>query len=253
MATAVIFLSGCGGASRPEIISASGISPKLEAHRAGSANLVDEFIEAADVARSASGQKGSVGAQREFIEAGYALISVQCSKYLSSKADNQRRVNVWRDTFAPVTAALTGIISLTNKGEMVDSDVLTALSLGTSATSAGFKIYEERYLFSARNINSVRRLVLEAVLDNYREAAKIKDDKLNFRQAALIVIENQHVCSPENISELVSQAIDAGKIASSRDGGTPATPPVANGTPTPSVTPSTTPPQGIERVTTKAI
>ena len=251
----MIFLSGCGGASRPEIISASGISPRLEAHRGGSANLIDDFIVAAEAARSVNGQKGSVGAQREFIEAGYALISVQCSKYLNSKADNQRRVNVWRDTFAPVTAALTGIISLTNKGEMVDSDVLTALSLGTSATSAGFKIYEERYLFSARNINSVRRLVLEAVLDNYREAAKIDDGKLNFRQAALIVIENQHVCSPENILELVSQAIDAGKIISSRDGGNPATAPVAGATPpsVPAPTPTSTPPIGIERVTTKAI
>lgn len=252
-------LSSCGGLSRPHVLSETGVAPALNRQRTGPANLVDDFLVAAEAARSASGREGSVAAQRNYMEAGAVLISVKCGNYLDSKADNQRRVNVWRDTFAPITALLTGAYALADKGETVDHDVLTAFSLGTTAANAGFKIYEERYLFSARNINSVRRLVLEAVLDNYREAARISDDKLNFRQATAILIEVQHVCSPQNISELVSQAIDAGKIVSTRNGKDPSAMPGSTPTPTPAGTPAPTPsatptpPAGIERVTTRAI
>jgi len=110
------------------------------------------------------------------MDAGFALIQARCNAYILAKADNQRQVNVWRDTFAPITALLTGAVALIAKGDQTNNDALTIFSLGTSAATAGFRIYEQRFLFSAENVNSVRLLVLKALSDNASEASTTKNE-----------------------------------------------------------------------------
>ncbi|KQN25338.1 hypothetical protein ASE86_03595 [Sphingomonas sp. Leaf33] len=161
------------------------------------------------------------------MDAGFALIQARCNRYILAKADNQRRVNVWRDTFAPITALLTGAVALIGSGDDTSNDALTALSLGTSAASAGFRIYEQRYLFGAENVNSVRLLILTALADNASKASKTDDAKLTYSQSVTHLINNQAICSPGHILQLVSEAIEAGKVVSikSDTGTSPATAP----------------------------
>ncbi|MFD1107428.1 hypothetical protein [Sphingobium olei] len=213
-----------------EVVDAKGDEPTGD-------GLLYQFKLAAAAAKPtvASGQLSvpDTARQRAFMEAGFALILARCNGYILAKADRQRGVNVTRDAFAPITALATGIVALVSSGESVDSDVLTALSLGTTAASAGFRIYEQRFLFGAENVNSVRRLVLKALTDNADEALRKTDEvakqiaaekarggaqqnreALSYSQAVIYLINNQSICSPGHILELVNGAISAGKIES---------------------------------------
>ena len=64
-----------------------------------------------------------------------------------------------------------------------DSDILTALALATTSANSGFKIYEARFLFSAENVNSVRHLILDALVSHSNSAMHMADADLNFGQA----------------------------------------------------------------------
>ncbi|MCW1430017.1 hypothetical protein [Novosphingobium sp. JCM 18896] len=150
--------------------------------------------------------------QRRFMRTGFELINVACGAYIEAKADRQRQLNVWRDAFAPITALAGGIVLLANNGEKVDSDGLTALALFTTAANAGFEIYEQRYLFGAKNVDSVRRLVLAAQVEHAGKAMELTQDDLAYTTAVLYLRENQMICSPGSILELVNKAIDAGQV-----------------------------------------
>lgn len=215
--------SACANEGRPAFISDRGVSKEVFAANGTSPNgdgLLYQFKLAAAEARPFTA--GTAPAllpndprkQRAFLESGFALIQARCNGYILSKSDNQRQVNVWRDTFAPVTALLTGAVALLGKGGDTSNDWLTALSLGTSAASAGFRIYEQRFLFGAENVNSVRLLVLKALSDNASEAGKTTDEKLTYSQTVIHLINNQAVCSPGHILQLVSEAIKAGQVVS---------------------------------------
>lgn len=263
--TALTLLASCAGQERPSILTPSGVSPLLARQSGGTASLIDRFLNKAAAAQPGlDGQEKGSQAQREYMTSGFALVYVTCNQYLERKSDRQRQVNVWRDTFAPLTALLTGVVALADGGKTVDSDFLAAISLASTSASSGFKVYEERYLFSAENVNSVRRLILEALISNAGKSQEIGDDRLSFEQASISIIDNQVVCSPGNILELVSDAISAGKITSSKSSDEPepepdATPtlaPAHGPSPAPSPSPSaspTVPPPGLERVTTKVI
>lgn len=207
------FISDSGVAQ--EVVNANGASPRSD-------GLLFQFKLAAEEARPfTAGPNPTLKAndpvkQRAFMDAGFSLIQARCNKYILAKSDNQRRVNVWRDTFAPVTALLTGAVALIGKGDDTNNDVLTALSLGTSAASAGFRIYEQRYLFGAENVNSVRLLIQKALADNALEASKTVDAKLTYSQTVTHLINNQAVCSPGHILQLVSAAIKAGDVVSTK-------------------------------------
>lgn len=215
----------CSSDGRPRFISDVGISEEVNGARAlpaKSDGLLFQFKLAAEEARpyvlvpSAKLINNDPVKQRAFMEAGFALIQARCNSYILSKADNQRQVNVWRDTFAPVTALLTGALALISKGGGDSNDALTIFSLGTSGASAGFRIYEQRFLFGAENVNSVRLLVLKALIDNSITASKTLDKNLTYSQSVIHLINNQAVCSPAHILQLVSAAIEAGKVESKK-------------------------------------
>ncbi len=291
-----LLLCACGTGGRPAFISDRGVSQEVANANGTDPNgdgLLYQFKLAAIAAKPYSSANQLVTndpvKQRAFMDAGFALIYARCNSYILAKSDNQRTVNVWRDTFAPITALLTGALALTSSGEDTNKDLLTALSLGTSAATAGFRIYEQRYLFGAENVNSVRRLILKALNDNAIEASKTENSKMTYSQAVVHLVNNQSVCSPGHILELVNGAIKTGEVVSikSDDSGAdkPATPPskaeaerdalaalveqlkkdqvvsdqaianakaaIAAGQPAPAATP--TPGPGLETVTTKIV
>ena len=147
---------------------------------------------------------------KRFLDSGLAVIHVTCSAYLEGKADRQRDVNVWRDSFAPITALLGGLYTLRSKKDAVDSDTLTGLALITTAATAGFEIYEERFLFGAKNVDNVRELVLTAQMEHAKKVLAVQNPSYN--QVVLSLHENQMVCSPGKILDMVSKAIAENKI-----------------------------------------
>lgn len=226
-----LLLPGCSNDGRPSFISDRGVTQQVvDANGlspSGDGLLFQFKISAAEASPFIYGATPTLKPndpvkQRAFMDAGFALIQARCNIYILSKADNQRRVNVWRDTFAPITALLTGAVALIGKGEDTSNDALTALSLGTSAASAGFRIYEQRFLFGAENVNSVRLLILKALADNAMEASKTVDAKLTYSQSVTHLLNNQAVCSPGHILQLVSEAIEAGEVVS-KNSDTPST------------------------------
>ncbi|MCI1756554.1 MAG: hypothetical protein LKM31_12660 [Sphingobium sp.] len=232
LCVATLITSACtNNSGRPQFISDGGVSKEVNAASGVSPigdGLLFQFKLAAEEAKPfTAGPNASLKAndpkkQRAFMEAGFALIQARCNKYILSKSDSQRRVNVWRDTFAPITALLTGAVALIGKGDDTSNDALTALSLGTSAASAGFRIYEQRYLFGAENVDSVRRLIQNALVGNAAEASKTKDEKLTYSQSVTHLINNQAVCSPGHILHLVSAAIKTGDVVSMKSDTPPA-------------------------------
>jgi len=135
-----------------------------------------------------------------------------------AKSDSQRQLTLWRDLMGPVTTLATGVVTLASKGDEVDNDLVTALGLATGITGAVFTSYETRFLFGAKNVNSVRKLVLEAVNSNAKVALTTTGDKLDYIQVVTHLLNNQAVCSPGNILELVTTAIDDSKVESLKNG-----------------------------------
>lgn len=204
-------LAGCAAQGRPRVVSQAG--DPLVARKAAANGIYSQFQQAAEDAYPDDiGNPPPLAVQRRFMQTGFELINVTCAAYIEGKADRQRTLNVWRDSFAPITVLATGVFALARKGEKVDSDELAALALLTSGANAGFEIYEQRYLFGAKNVDNVRRLVLKAQLEHAETAMRLTETELTYSGAVRYLRENQMVCSPGAILELVSKAIDAGEI-----------------------------------------
>lgn len=212
-------LSGCStAAGRPGVISSSGITSEVTT-AAGrfDKSLYARFVASADAAYPDSAAATiDPDAQRRFMHSGFALIYSTCNRYIEGKSDRQRSVSVWRDAFAPITAVATGLVGLIDGGDTINSDYLTGLALLTSAGNAGFQIYEQRYLFGAENVNSVRRLILDALLVDAKLAMATDDLGLSYEQSVVHLIDNQMICSPGHILELVREAIDNGNVKASK-------------------------------------
>ena len=151
-------------------------------------------------------------AQRLFMQTGFDLVKDRCRAYLERKSDHQRDVNVWRDTFVPLTALATGVIGLVDQGETINNDVLVALGLLTSAATSGVEIYEERFLFGAENVNSVRKLLDNALTVGAEEKLALPDSRLRYTKSIEHIVSNQLICSPQNILDLVKVAIENGNV-----------------------------------------
>jgi hypothetical protein len=221
---ALVMTGACANDGRPRFISDRGVTKEVDEAQALAPEkdgwLLQFKLAAADARPFTSGptpslKKNDPAQQHIFLQAGFALINARCNEYILSKSDNQRQVNVWRDTFAPITALLTGAIALLGRGDETNNDALTALSLGTSAAAAGFRIYEQRFLFGAENVNSVRILILDALNDNATKAGELSKGELTYSQAVIHLLNNQAVCSPGHILQLVSKAIATGDVTSS--------------------------------------
>jgi len=148
----------------------------------------------------------------EFRNAGFDVINQACQDYISSKAGQQRTVNVWRDSFAPITALVTGAIPIIDSGDSVKKDVLQALSLTTNAAGSFIDIYEQRFLFGTKNVESVRSLILDALNEHALKAGEV-DKNLTYGKAVLRITEHQIICSPSAISNLVTESIKAAKAS----------------------------------------
>jgi hypothetical protein len=211
---AITQLAACNVPSRPRVISAAGV-PKTVTDESDKfqSSLYSRFVDNATAAYPKAGQPSTDPAvQRQFLYSGLALIRTNCNAYIESKSDRQRDINVWRDAFAPITALATGIIDLVDKNGSADNKYLLAIGLWSGASSAGFDIYEQRFLFGAKNVNSVRRLIEEALVKHATEALKTSDANMTYEQAVVHLLDNQMICSPANILELVGKAITAGTV-----------------------------------------
>lgn len=207
-------LTGCAdiGAGRPLVIQKDGSTnyPKL-----GESGQYAGLYKSLYIAEQAVLPKEGAGAPTPqqlaaFREAGFDLVQQSCQFYISAKTRQQRGVNTWRDSFGPVTALVTGAIPLIGTGGTVDKNVVQALSLATTAANSAFDIYEQRFLFGAKNVEGIRNLVLEAL--NAHAQASVKMDKtepLTYGKAILRITEHQIICSPSAISELVTASINA--------------------------------------------
>lgn len=200
--------------ARPKVISSTGVNSAIERsaiqHDRSSVKL---FVETAHAAYPESHDaKPDIDAQRRFLHRGFALVKDKCRIYLSAKADRQRDVNVWRDTFAPITALATGVIGLIDSGDTIDSDYLVGLGVVTSAATSGFDIYEERYLFGAQNVDSVRSLVERALNVDAKDKLAQPDSAMNYTNSVDYIVGNQMICSPHHILRLVNEAIKAGTV-----------------------------------------
>lgn len=210
---AALSLGACASDGRPRLISKDETRTSRQFPDGAYLDLYKQFQMAAAAAKPTDlDNQPSKEKQLRFMEIGFELINLSCNTYIEGKVNRQRTINVWRDAFAPITALATGIIALTDKGDTIDHDALTALALFTSVTSSGFEIYEQRYLFGAKNVDNVRRLVLRAQLTHAQEAIAFDKDTITYWKAVRRLAENQMVCSPGSILEMVSKAIETGEI-----------------------------------------
>lgn len=205
-------VSGCAADSRPKVISTKG-DPLIAQRNDEQDGLYRQFRQAAQAAYPQNiDHPPGPDVQRRFMRTGFELINVTCNAYLEGKADRQRTLNVLRDAFAPITTLATGAIAIAHKGETIDSDGLAALAILTSAANSSFEIYEQRYLFGAKNVDNVRRLVLDAQIKHANAALSVEDGNLTYGFAVQYLVQNQMTCSPGSVLDLVSQAIEAGKV-----------------------------------------
>lgn len=236
IALACLGLSACSGTiGRPRVLNSNGEAivreevplptKKGEYHRSRYQRATDEmpltglqkkFVSKYFELNRADRLPASPDELREFMRAGFAIVHFGCNAYIEGKSDRQRGSNVIRDTLAPLSALAGGIIGLA-EGETTDSDYLTALSLATSAASSGFKIYEERFLFGADNVNSVRRLVLKAQMEHANLALEDIEKSPRYDQAMIHLLNNQMKCSPGEILQMVNSAIKNGDVVPSTE------------------------------------
>jgi hypothetical protein len=204
-------LSGCASStSRPRIVSHAMIDPQIEAFaNANAHSLYRVFMEAE---KDAYANQGDAEAQRRFMGEGFVLVKDRCRAYLTSKSNNQRGLNVWRDTFAPLTALITGVVGLVDKGDKIDNKFLLGLGLGTTAASSAIGIYEERFLFGAENVDNVRLLLDNALDVDAQEKLELPDAKLRYSKSLEHILSSQLICSPPYILDLAKKAIANGKI-----------------------------------------
>ena len=224
MAMALSMAACASSDSRPRVISSSGVNSHIETlakrHDSSSVRLFYQTALAAYPSDYTS--EGDPAIQRLFLNRGFKLIKDRCRIYLSGKADRQRGVNVWRDLFAPITALSTGVIGIIDNGDSIDNDVLAGLGLVTGAATAGFEIYEERYLFGAQNVDAVSELIEKALdvdadqklkyFDGQNALSAGKPRDLSYTSSVDFLVDNQMICSPHRILRLVNKAIKAGEI-----------------------------------------
>ncbi len=209
-------LGGCVNAvGRPEVVSQGTISNRVhsvaDSQTRGTFKLFAETAVLAYPSDTLAPPDPRV--QLLFLRRGFDVIETQCVAYLDGKADRQRSINVVRDTFGPIAALTSGIIGLTDGGDAIDNDVLAALGLTTTAATAAFEIYERRFLFDAKNVNSVKRLVIRALNeDSEARLASLTNGDLNWTSSIKFLRKNQEICNPHEILELVQSAIANGKI-----------------------------------------
>ncbi len=151
---------------------------------------------------------------RRYMRAGFLLIQAECADYFSVMGRNQGRSGIIRDIIGPLSALITGIISLRTLNTDDEQNILTGLQLVTTAATAGLNIYDQRFLFGSDNIDSVRDLVTRSMSTQANTA--LAKTGLNFESASAEILNSQTTCTPPAILRLTRSAIQAGQPAANR-------------------------------------
>ena len=135
-----------------------------------------------------------------------------CENYFTQVGQNQRRSNIIRSILPPITALITGIIGFQDfsKNPGAKEDLISALAIGSAASTAALNIYDEHFLFGAENIGSVQVMALKALDAHANEVFKQKD--ISFERAMQHLIDNQSQCSPQSILSLARSVIKTAKL-----------------------------------------
>lgn len=170
-------------------------------------NLVYEFNRLACV--SVNSRTDPIAAAA-MMDAGFTLTRLRCNDFFAERAAHQMQARFWRGTIAPVSAILTGVIGLVNFTDSERTDAIQILGITQAATVAGFELYEQEFLFDTENVNAVRRLVMRA-LDAHSDAAMTRPIT-GFQHGVRHLTDNQMICTPANILELVRTSIAEGEV-----------------------------------------
>jgi hypothetical protein len=195
-----ISLAGCFSTTRgpPPIISKTGYDTTMQGD-----GMVAKFKSAAD---AASKPEADITAQRKMMKTGYALIYANCSDFFSNAGENQKWIIFTRDTVGAIGTLATGVMALHNASKNAVANV----GFATAATFTGLDIYTKNFLFSAENVDSVRSLVLNALVVHKNAVGEHDDD--SYESATIALLDNQDICSPMSIAALAKEAIKNGHV-----------------------------------------
>ncbi len=151
------------------------------------------------------------------LSSGFAHIYGYCDNYFDVMGVKQRQSRIARSAIAPISALITGVLALqnfqSNPGE--NEDLLAILGLATGGAASALDIYDEHMLFGAENIGSVETLIKKA-LDAHSQTvlgSNSLSNGVSFDAATRHLLDNQAICSPQQIILLAREAIKEGKPA----------------------------------------
>jgi hypothetical protein len=191
---------------QPATIAGTG-APTLSVADGNGINLTYEFNRLAC---------GSINARRDepaataMMDTGFTLIRLRCNDFFAERAGHQTQARFWRKTIAPVSAVIAGIIGMVNFADDERADAIQILGITQAATVAGFEIYEQEFLFDSENVNAVRRLVMRAL--DAHSATALSGTVTGFNHGVRHLMDNQMICTPANILELVRASIAGGDV-----------------------------------------
>lgn len=188
-------------------------------------NLVYEFNR---LACSSINARTDSNAAAAMMDAGFTLTRLRCNDFFAQRAAGQTRGRILRGAIAPISALLTSLIGVINIADGMRTsglritdgeraDAIQLLGITQAATIAGFELYEQEFLFDAANINSVRRLVMKA-LDAHNNAA-LAAPITGFHHGVRHLTDNQMICTPASILELVRTSIAQGEVVAIQNNG----------------------------------
>lgn len=207
-------LAGCAETGPLPVYSQAGVaSPPQGVTQYPNANPLANFQIAAQTAQSSP----TTANYKNFMRSGFALIYIRCNEYFDQKGTDQANENLIRDSIAPLTAVITGILALHTYGDPANADHdISLLTLGGTTAVAGLDIYSKHFLFGADNIESVRQMTNEELNAHAQKALEMQPGSIE--EAALQITDNQRICIPSHILSSTRSAIAAGKFAASVTG-----------------------------------
>jgi hypothetical protein len=149
---------------------------------------------------------------KAMLSSGFTHIYSYCDNYFDLMGTNQRRSRIMRDSVAPISALITGVLALHNfeKNPGKKEDLLALLGLATGATASVLDIYDEHMLFGAENIGAVEKLTEAALTEHSSTVLAFKT--VTFDAAVRHLLDNQSHCSPQHILSLTREAIREGNV-----------------------------------------
>ena len=198
----VATLYGCATTEGPRpIVSAEGIT--VATVKKGETLL---FINAYN---ESYGSPFNVKLAKTMMDYGFGLIYANCSDFFNSAGKTQQWLLALRDIVGAAGTLTTGILSMTNGGQIAT----TTVALSTSTAFSGLDIYTKNFLFAADNIQSVRDLTTNALIAHRKAVVtgmERNEFEASFSNAISILEEHQNYCTPMKILSLVRHAITKG-------------------------------------------